>query len=114
MSRSRVRRQSIGDHFLVAGSLRAHGRVVGRAHATCTVIDRRFRGQDCDFVIVFADGTVTASGGGLNRLLPGQRPSPPHPADEFAITGGTGAYRGASGTLSLKTEGRRQTLTLSL
>jgi hypothetical protein len=108
----RPRGQSIGDHYLVAGSIRAHGRIVGRAHAVCTIIDHRFRGQDCDFVFVFADGTVTASGGGINRLLPGQRPS--RAPDTFAVTGGTGAYRGASGTMSLETKGDRETLTLSL
>ena len=93
---------SIGDHFVVAGALRADGRIAGRGHATCTVIDRRYKGQDCDFVLVFGDGTVTASGGGLDRLLPGQSETPPHSPDEYAITGGTGAYRGASGTLSIQ------------
>ena len=73
----RPRGLSIGDHYVVAGSLRADGRVVARAHANCTIIDRSYEGQDCDFVIVFADGTVTASGGGLHRRLPGQPPSPP-------------------------------------
>jgi hypothetical protein len=48
---------------------------------------------------VLRDGTITASGGGLDRLLPGQPPSRPDTADEYAVTGGTGAYRGASGTL---------------
>ena len=110
----RPRGLSIGDHYVVAGSLRAHGRVVARAHANCTIIDRSYEGQDCDFVIVFADGTLTASGGGLHRRLPGQPPSPPHAPDEYAITGGTGAYRSASGTLSLQTHGNQQTLTLTL
>ena len=110
----RPRGLSIGDHYVVAGSLRADGRIAGRAHASCTIIDRSYKGQDCDFVLVFADGTITASGGGLNRRLPGQPPSPPHAPDEFAITGGTGAYERASGTLSLQTRGASETLTLSL
>ena len=88
---------------------------IGRGHATCTIIDRRYAGQDCDFVLVLSDGTVTASGGGLDRLLPGQSPSPPHAPDEFAVTGGTGAYRDASGTLSLQEHADgSSTLTVSL
>jgi hypothetical protein len=106
---------SIGDHYVVAGSLRAQGHVIGRAHGSCTIIDRKYEGQDCDFVLVFADGTVTASGGGLNRLLYGQSEAPPHAPDEYAITGGTGAYRGASGTLSLQSHANdTTTVTLSL
>jgi hypothetical protein len=111
----RPRGQSIGDRFLVSGSLRAGGRIAGRGHVTCTVIDRRYHGQDCAFVLVLRDGTITAAGGGVNRLLPGQSPSPPHAADEFAVTGGTGAYRGASGTLSLQEDAHGSTtLTVSL
>ena len=45
-----------------------HGRVARRAHVICTIIDRSYEGQDCDFVLVFRDGTITASGGGLDRL----------------------------------------------
>jgi hypothetical protein len=111
----RPRGLSIGDQFLVAGSLRKDGRVVGRANVVCTVVDRRYEGQDCAFVLILADGTITASGGGLNRLLPGQAPPPPHAPDEYGITGGTGAYRGASGTLSMHSHADdTTTLTLSL
>lgn len=111
----RPRGQSIGDHFVVAGTLRAGDHIAGRGHAICTVIDRSYKGQDCQFVLVFRDGTVTASGGGINRLLPGQPPSPPRAPDVFAVTGGTGAYRGASGTLSLQQhEDDSTTVTLSL
>ena len=62
---------SIGDYFVGAITLRSAGRIAGRAHVICTIVDRRYEGQDCDFVLVFRDGTVTASGGGLDRLLPG-------------------------------------------
>jgi hypothetical protein len=106
---------SIGDHFVGAVSLRAGGRVAGRMHVACTIIDRRYEGQDCDFVLVLRDGTVAASGGGLDRRLPGQAPSPPHAPDEFAVTGGTGAYRGASGVLSWQAHADdSSTITLSL
>lgn len=108
---------SPGDYFLAAGTLRENGKVAARGHATCTVIDHSYRGQDCQLVLVFRDGTITAAGGGINRLLPGQAPPPPHAADEIAVTGGTGAgaYRGASGTLSMQSHpDDSQTITISL
>jgi hypothetical protein len=111
----RPRGLSPGDYFLAAGTLRENGRVTARAHAICTVIDHSYKGQDCHFLLVFRDGTVTASGGGLNRLLPGQRPSPPHSPDEYAVTGGTGAYRGATGTMFMQAHrDDSSTITLSL
>jgi hypothetical protein len=106
---------SNGDHFLAAITLRAGGRIAGRAHVICTIIDRRYQGQDCNWVLVFRDGTITASGGGLDRLLPGQPTPPPHAPDEYAITGGTGAYHGASGTLTMQThKDDSSTITLSI
>jgi hypothetical protein len=111
----RPRGLSPGDYFLAAGSLKQDGRVVARAHAVCRIIDRTYRGQDCDFVLIFKDGTITASGGGLDRLLPGQPKPPPRPADDYAITGGTGAFDGASGTLSMQSHrDDSQTITVSL
>ena len=66
-------------------------------------------------MLVFSDGTVTASGGGLDRLLPKQSPPTKGAADEYAITGGTGAYRGASGVLSMQShDDDSSTITLSL
>jgi hypothetical protein len=100
---------SNGDQFLAAGSLRSEGRVVGRGHVICTIIDRSYKGQDCHFVLVLRDGTITADGGGLDRLLPGQHDPDPL-QDEFAVTGGTGAYEAASGTLTTRRD--RVTVTL--
>ena len=111
----RPRGLSIGDHSLAAVTLRAGDRIAGRAHVICTIIDRRYEGQDCHWVLVFRDGTITASGGGLGRLLPGQPTSPPHAPDEYAVTGGTGAYRGASGTLAMEAhDDDSSTITLSI
>jgi hypothetical protein len=91
---------SLGDEYALAVSLRSDGRVVGRAHIRCVIIDRRYEGQDCDVVLVLRDGTLTASGGGLDRRLPGAPKDVDELTDEWAITGGTGAYAGASGTLA--------------
>jgi hypothetical protein len=99
---ARPRGLSIGDQAVAAIMLRQDGGIAGRAHVRCTIIDRRYGGQDCDLVLVLRDGTITASGGGLHRLLPGQPSSPPHAPDVYAVTGGTGAYAAASGTLSMQ------------
>jgi hypothetical protein len=112
----RPRGLSPGDYFLAAGTLRESGRVAARGHIVCTVIDHSYHGQDCQLVLVFRDGTITAAGGGINRLLPGQSPPPPPDAsDEMAVTGGTGTYRGASGTLSMQNHpDDSSTITISL
>jgi hypothetical protein len=93
---------STGDHIVGAVALRQHGRLAGRLHLICTILDRSYRGQDCQLVLVLRDGTITASGGGLDRLLPGQPAPQPNAPDEMAITGGTGAYRSATGILSMR------------
>ena len=64
------------------------------------IVDRRYEGQDCEIVLVLRDGTLTAAGGGLDRRLPGAPKDPDERTDEYGITGGTGAYAGASGVLA--------------
>ena len=44
-------------------------------------------------------GQITVQGGGLDRNLP--HAPPPSNADVFAVTGGTGIYAGANGTLTI-------------
>jgi hypothetical protein len=106
---------STGDHFVGAVALRQQGHMTGRLHVICTILDRSYRGQDCQGVLVLRDGTITISSGGLDRLLPGQPASPPHSPDEMAITGGTGAYRGATGVVSMQAhKDDSSTITVSL
>jgi hypothetical protein len=96
----RPRGPSNGDQVIAAFTLRSGGRIAGRAHVTCLIIDRAYEGQDCQIVLVLRDGMLTAAGGGLDKRLPGQARDPDELTDEYALTGGTGAYEGASGTLS--------------
>ena len=112
---ARPRGLSTGDQIIGAVTLREGTQMAGRLHVICTVLDRSYKGQDCEFVLVLRDGTITASGGGLDRLLPGQPQTRPQTPDEYAVTGGTGAYRGASGTLSmLSHDDDSSAITLSL
>jgi hypothetical protein len=89
---------SLGDEFVAALSLRRNGQLFGRAMVDCTTNDQTFAGQQCTLDLVLRDGLVTAKTGGLDRPLPHQTPSA---ADVFAVTGGTGAYTGADGTVTI-------------
>lgn len=110
----RPRGTSIGDQSIGAISLRSGGRLVGRLMAVCTANDRSFEGRQCVITLVLRDGQLTAHGGGLDRRIPGA-PGHGHQGDSFAVTGGTGAYEGASGALTLReTRGGRTEVTVTL
>jgi hypothetical protein len=91
---------SLGDRDVGAVSLRRNGELFGRAMAVCTINDASFRGQQCAFTLVLRKGQITVQGGGLDRNLP--HAPPPSDADVFAVTGGTGIYAGANGTLTIR------------
>jgi hypothetical protein len=90
---------SLGDRDVGAVSLRRNGELFGRAMAVCTINDASFKGQQCAFTLVLRKGQITVQGGGLDRNLP--HAPPPSNADVFAVTGGTGIYAGANGTLTI-------------
>ncbi len=52
--------------------------------------------------LLLSDGQVTGQSAGLDRRLAGVAPTSTPAGDEFAITGGTRAFRGASGTVVVK------------
>ena len=97
---------SAGDEFLGAQTLRSGGKVVGRVHAVCTIVDISYHGQDCRITLILRDGQIAAQGGGLDKRLPGVGDGSAPGGDPFAVTGGTGAYAGAGGTLLIG-EGKR-------
>jgi hypothetical protein len=82
---------SPGDSFVVTNELRKAGERIGTLHAQC-VVTRRVADPDrtpllCQGVYKFKDGTITGT-----ALLSA------NPTTTIAVTGGTGAYAGASGT----------------
>jgi uncharacterized iron-regulated membrane protein len=103
---------SLGDETVGAVSLRAQGRLAGRAELVCTVTDRRFEGRQCLLTVILRDGIVTAQDAGLDRNLPGAAPS--GTSDVFAVTGGTGIYDGASGTATIRHPRTGDVLTLEI
>jgi hypothetical protein len=85
----------------------ASGKVVGRLHVSCTttVGARDFRNSvlTCHGVMVLRGGTLTVQA--LVRLSA--------PTTTGAVTGGTGAYANARGTLVSKSVGRNNRTTIT-
>jgi hypothetical protein len=101
---------SVGDSFLLSSLLHQGGHVAGRIEAHCSLQDPTYHAQACTITAILADGQITLQGAGLDKKLPGVGAT----GEVYAITGGTGAYVGASGTMSRKGNGRRDTLTFTL
>ncbi len=100
------RGDSVGDRFVFASSLRRDGGLVGRMEGDCLAVDLRFQGLQCTLTAVLADGSITLQGASLTKHLPGATaPS----EDVYAITGGTGAYLGAAGTMRRSGNGKTDT-----
>jgi hypothetical protein len=89
---------SLGDQVIGALSLKRHGQLFGRALLDCTISDKTFAGQQCTLDLVLRNGLITATTAGLDRPLPHQTPSS---NDVFAVTGATGPYTGADGTITI-------------
>ena len=97
---------SVGDRFAFASTLRNGRAFAGRMEGDCEAIDVKFEGMQCTLTAVLTDGTITLQGVAMGKRLPGA--SGP-PADLYAVTGGTGAYVGASGTMKRSGNGKVDT-----
>jgi hypothetical protein len=87
------RGDSLGDLDACRGLLRnGNGARAGRAHWTCVYLGSTRAGSDCSAVVNLRGGTLQAAG-----VL-----SHTSPQSEWAITGGTGRYAGARGTVTLR------------
>lgn len=83
---------SLGDMFVFSADLTKHGRQVGRAGVVCTVTSVEREEAQCLGTASLRKGQITVQG-----LLVGEEE-----VFELAITGGTGAFEGAGGTLVVK------------
>src|SRR5919107_1255237 len=89
------------------------GAPAGRLEGVGFATDPRYEGGLQIITLVLADGTLTVQGGGPDRRVPGL-PRPPAQSI-FAVTGGTGAYTRATGTMSLRDiNARTARITISL
>lgn len=102
---------SVGDQFIFSTTLRAAGKVAGRMEGDCLAIDARYEALDCSLVAILADGQLTAAGAATDKPIPGGVGGT---KEEYAITGGTGAFVGATGTITRKGNGKNDTLTVVL
>ena len=97
---------SIGDQVTSSSEVRSGGAVVGHVGATCT-----FTGTQaiCAAIIGLKRGALALSGRLLPEYLSGTGVA------RFAVTGGTGAYRYASGWATIERTGAQlQTLVVYL
>ena len=81
-----------------------------REHQRCVGVDKTFGVLQCNIVAILADGRLTLQGASVSKRIPRVGGTGEH----YAITGGTGAYQGAAGTMTRTGNGDRDTLTLSL
>jgi hypothetical protein len=103
--------ESAGDRFVFASTLRRDGAFAGRMEGDCLAVDAKFEGLQCTLTAVLADGTISMQGAALNKKIPGATTPA---AEVYAITGGTGAYVGATGTMTRSGNGKSDTVVLSL
>jgi hypothetical protein len=83
---------SLGDSFVFTSNLTRHGDKVGHTGVECTITSVAREETQCLGSAVFHHGQITIQG-----LLAGEPEK-----FSFAITGGTGAYEGAEGTLFVR------------
>jgi hypothetical protein len=102
---------SAGDRFVFASTLRNGAAMAGRMEGDCLAVDAKFEGLQCTLTAVLTDGSITLQGASLNKKLPG---STTPAGDVYAITGGTGAYVGATGTMKRSGNGKSDTVVFSL
>lgn len=83
-----------GDVYSFTEELDQDGVAVGTAEGSCTVVRVAGEDEDCEITYDFPNGTIETRG---LASFPDEGLPPP---TSFAITGGTGAYSGAEGTLT--------------
>ena len=105
------RGESAGDRFVFSSTLRRDGRLAGRLEGDCLAVDPTYEGLACTATAILADGRITLQGAAVNKRIPGGVGGT---REEYAVTGGTGAYVGAGGTMRRSGDGRRDTLTIEL
>jgi hypothetical protein len=101
---------SVGDRWLLASTLQQDGKRAGRLEADCVGIDKRFGVLQCSVVVILAEGQLTLQGVQIMKRIPGVTAA----AEEYSITGGTGAYTGATGSMRRAGNDEPDTLTFTL
>ena len=101
---------SAGDRVVLSSTLHQAGKVAGRLEGDCVWVDQTFEVLQCTVVVIFPDGRLTLQGAYANKEIPRIGGT----QEEYAVTGGTGAYQRATGTMRRTGRAKRDALTLSL
>jgi hypothetical protein len=111
--------RSVGDQFVLSSTLTTGGKDIGHWVLACTIVDLDIDGSVAGLcsssATLHGKGEVTASG--MSTLVADPSGRSPFgvtigPKEDFAITGGTGSYRGAHGEITSAAAGTGRTLTL--
>ena len=99
----RPRGISLGDNFVATENLFRGGKKVGEDHGTCEITrlepkrgKAKTGGLQCLVTLVLPEGQITLQGA-RTAVLASQEP----PRFVLAVTGGTGAFRNARGTVRI-------------
>src|SRR5690349_19341728 len=84
---------SLGDEIVFSGKLLRRGTEVGHQGATCTTVSMQRQEAQCDATYSLPGGQITAQ-----AVFVLGSPAP----YSVAVTGGTGRYRSAEGTLRVR------------
>lgn len=107
----RAHKESIGDRYVFTSTLHQAAQTAGRVEGDCLAVDSAYEVLNCQLVVFLRDGLLTLHGARVTRrsipVAGGRR-------DDYAITGGTGAYANASGTMTRKEGARGDTLTFTI
>lgn len=101
---------SAGDRVTLSTELRGSDDVPGRLAGDCAWVSKAFAVLQCDIVVILPDGRLSLQGAHAGKPIPGVGGT----QERYAVTGGTGAYEGATGTMRRDGNGERDTLTVAL
>ena len=101
---------SAGDRVALSSELREGDAPAGRLEGDCVLLDKPFGVLQCSVVVIRPDGRLTLQGAYAGKTIPHVGGT----SEVYAVTGGTGAYTGATGTMTRTGGGKRDTLTLTL
>jgi hypothetical protein len=93
----------IGDVLAFTQTLVSAGRPTGVVHLAAIGVDHRRHLTQATGTVVLANGTIAVSGAVPQSHL-----------FSLAVVGGTGAYAGAHGTLTVRTPAHTSTITIAL
>ena len=96
-----------GDTWQASGDVSENGARIGRLEVTTTLVDAKFHAGLQTGILLLTDGSITYQGVGIGKPIPGIPATAS--VNVYPISGGTGAYDGATGTISFADGGGSHT-----